>query len=151
MQTNNAYPEWWCETVTLYNKHIDKLTSIVTWYRTVLHNCFWANTDNRLTVGDVELKANDVICRIPENEKYLPKKKWIELSNDTMGEYFTLGTGDILIQGEVDDIIDEYRKGYRSTDLISKYKNFQGCININRWSDNTGVGRVNPHYLVSGT
>ena len=147
---NNAYPEWWDETVTLYNKYTDKVTNIVTWYRTVLTNCFWANTDNRITVGDVELQANDIICRIPKNEKYLPKTVWKDLPNDSMGEYFTLGNGDILIQGEVDDVIDEYQKGHHSTDLIAKYKELQGCIYIKRWSDNTGKGRVNPHYYITG-
>ena len=147
---NNAYPIWWDETVTLYNKYTDKVTNIVTWYRTVLTNCFWANTDNRITVGDVELQANDIICRIPKNEKYLPKKYWVNLPNDSMGECFTLGNGDILIQGEVDDIIDEYQKGHHSTDLIAKYKELQGCIYIKRWSDNTRQGRINPHYYITG-
>lgn len=151
MLMNDApYPIWWDSTVTLYNKNTDKITQIVTWYKTVITNCFWKNSNNRITVGEVELQSNDVICRVPQNEKYLSKSQWVELPNDEKGNYFTLGKGDILIQGEIEDIIDEQVKGHRSTDLIAKYKELQGCIYIKQFSDNTGIGRVNPHYFISG-
>ena len=148
--SRQGYPIWWDETVTLYNKYTDPITKIVTWYKTVLTDCFWKNSNNRITVGEVELQSNDIVCRIPQDENYKPKKDWIELPNDEMGGYFTLGKGDILIQGEVDDIINEQQKGHRSTDIISKYKELQGCIYIKNWSENTGKGRVNPHYFITG-
>ena len=145
-----GYPIWWDETVTLYNKYTDPLTNIVRWYRTVITDCFWKNSNNRITVGEVELQSNDVVCRIPQDDKYKSKAEWIKLPNDSMGNFFTLGKGDLLIQGEIDDIIDEQQKGHRSTDLISKYKELQGCIYVKQFSDNTGIGRVNPHYFISG-
>lgn len=145
-----GYPIWWDETVTLYNKHTDKVTQLVTWYRTVITDCFWKNSNNQITVGEVELQSNDVICRIPQRDIYLSKAQWIQLPNDEKGNCFTLGKGDILVQGEIDDIIDEQQKGHRATDLIAKYKELQGCIYVKQFSDNTGIGRVNPHYFISG-
>lgn len=146
-----GYPIWWDKTVTLYNRHTDPVTNIVRWYRTVISDCFWKNSNNRITVGEVELQSNDVVCRIPQDSNYKEKAEWIKLPNDVKEDFFTLGKGDILIQGEIDDIIDEQQKGHRSTDLIAKYKELQGCIYVKQFSDNTGIGRVNPHYFISGT
>ena len=67
-----------------------------------------------------------------------------------MQNYFTLGTGDIIVRDEVDDEIDEYTAGTRSTDLLKKYKSLQGCMEIRVWTNNTGGGRGNEHYFASG-
>lgn len=147
---NNNYPIWWDTTVTLYNKYTDPLTHVVSWFRHVLAGCFWDNTGSVVTVGNVQLQSNDVICRIPESKLYKPKKQWQELPNDALGNYFTISAGDILVKGEVDDIIDETARNHRATDLIAKYKDTQDCIVIKRSSDNTGAGRCMPHYYAVG-
>ena len=90
------------------------------------------------------------ICRIRKNDAFLEKHEWITKPNDEMSNYFTLAEGDIIVKGEVDDEIDEYTAGQRSTDLIAKYKKLQGCFEIKQWSNDTGGGRGNEHYFTSG-
>lgn len=145
------YPPWWETTVTIYNKFEDRLTHNVTWYRHVVKGTFWKNTRNKVTIGEVTIDANTVICRIRQDKKYLEPHEWIEIPNDEMEEYYTLGRGDIIVKGEVEDIVDENLKGHRSSDLLSKYKMLQGCMEIEDVSINTGTARNEPHYFVSGT
>ena len=58
--------------------------------------------------------------------------------------------GDIIIMSEVEDVIDEYVESKRSSDLVSKYKELGKCLTVDNWQNNTGIGRVCPHYFVSG-
>ena len=147
---SRQYPVWWDKTVTVYNRYEDPQTQVEHWHRVVVTNCFWKYVGDRVSIGEVVLETNKTICRIPEKENYLPRYKWVSTPNDQMENYFTLGKGDIIIAGEVDDIVDEYSAGHRSTDLISKYKDLQGCMVIDEVAENIGVGRNNPHYYVSG-
>lgn len=144
------YPKWWEDTITVYNKYTDPQTQVVSWYRRVLTNCFWKYEHQKLTVGETILETNRTICRIPQNEQFLERYQWEQLYNDVMAAYFTLSQGDIVVKGEVEDIIDEYSKGHRSTDLLTKYKALQGCIEIETVSINTKTGTNNKHYLISG-
>lgn len=143
------YPIWWEDTITLYNKYEDTQTNIITWYRTVLHNCFWKATGNKVSVGNVEIDTKNLLCRIPKDERYLRIPDWENLPNDRMSEYFTLKQGDIVVLGDIDDEINEYQKGYRATDFIDKYKNY-GCFQIQQIGINTGSGKNNEHYYISG-
>ena len=145
-----GYPVWWDSTVTIYNKYVDKQTDITTWYRTVVTDCFWKNVSDKLTIGQTVLETNNIICRIPKDERYLPKDKWILVPSDSKSSYFTLGVGDIIINGEVTDDINEYLSGHRSTDVIAKYKELQGCMEVTVASDNTGIGRCEEHYYAKG-
>lgn len=144
------YPIWWDSVLTLYNKYEDPQTQVVTWFRTVLENCFWKASGSKVTMNDITLDTEGVICRIPKNELFLEKYEWIDLPNDEMEEYFTLAPGDIIIKGVVTDTIDEYTKGQRSSDLINKYKDLRGCIQIEDVALNIGIGRNNEHYYVRG-
>lgn len=153
----NNYPIWWDTTITIYNRHENPETGVITWYRRTIPNCFWKYTGNKIAFANyysannaMVLETNDTICRIPESTKYLPNYSWINVPNDKKGNYFTLKLGDIIIKGEVDEEINEYQTGHRSTDLVAKYKNLQGCIEITKYSDNTGLGRANKHYYVKG-
>jgi hypothetical protein len=143
-------PIWWDTQLTIYNQYKDPLTSLVSWFRNVVSNCFWKYTGNQVTVGDVELKTNTTICRIPKDDRFKERYLWEALPNDQMSQYFTLSPGDIIVKGSVSDVIDEQLKGHRSTDLIAKYKRLQGCIEIQSWADNTGVGRNDKHYYITG-
>lgn len=143
-------PIWWDTQLTIYNQFKDPQTKVVQWYKTVVNNCFWKYTGNKVTVGQVELETNTTICRIPKDERFLERYVWEALPNDQMGAYFTLSPGDIIVKGNVEDEIDELVKGQRSTDLIAKYKRLQGCIVIQRFTDNTGIGRNDKHYYVVG-
>lgn len=147
---SNHYPKWWNTTLTIYNRYEDPQTQYVRWYRYVIKNCFWKYSGNKITIDKVVLDTNNIICRIRVNENFLEKYEWINIPNDEMHKYFTLGQGDIIIKGEVEDEIDEYYSGKRSSDLKKKYKALQGCMEIQEFSVNTGGGRGNEHYYVRG-
>ena len=146
----NNYPRWWNTTVTIYNRFEDPITNVVTWYRHVVHDCFWQQSGNKVTIDKTVLDTKNIICRIRISDKYLSKHLWQQVPNDKMSNYFTLGPGDIIIKDEVDDEVNEYQSNKRSTDLLKKYKALQGCMQIEEFSDNTGGGRGNEHYYVRG-
>ena len=142
------YPAWWNTTITVYNKYEDPATRRITWYRTVLHNCFWKYVGNRIVVGETALDTNNTLCRIPVNTAFLEKHEWNNTQDKS--KHFTFGAGDILVKGEVADEIDEYVSNCRSSDILTKYKKLQGCIVIEQCAVNTGLGRGAEHYLVKG-
>lgn len=146
----NDYPIWWDTDLTIYNKYTDPQTQITTWYKTVVTNCFWKPAGNKVSIGNTVLETDNIVCRIPESDRFLLKFEWVNTPNDLMSDYFTLGIGDIIVCGNVSDTIDEYSSGKRSTDLIAKYKDLQGCIEIQQVAINTGLGRCNPHYYIRG-
>ena len=146
----NNYPVWWDQTVTIYNKYLNPETRVITWYKSVVKNCFWKYTGNKITVNESTIETDNTICRIPKNYKYLDRHEWEILPEESRKEHFCLGTGDIIVKGEVEDIIDDYVAGSRSSDLLTKYRKLQGCMLIERCSVNTGLGRGNEHYYVKG-
>jgi len=146
----NRYSSWWNTTVTIYNKYTDPQTQIVTWYRTVVNGTFWKYTGNKVVIDKAILETKDIICRIRKDDRFLEKHEWIAVPNDQMSNYFTLSQGDIIVKGEVEDEINEYTSGSRSTDLKKKYKSLQGCMEIQEWANNTGGGRGQEHYYVKG-
>lgn len=142
------FPQWWDSTVTIYNKYTDPDTRIVTWYKTVLDNCFWRNVQDLNTSGNTSTDTFSLICRIPKNSKFKPSGEWLEDPNKN--SYFTLTQGDIAVVGNCPDIIDEYQSGQRSSDLISKYHKSDSCMEIKRVAYNTMSGMLNPHYCIRG-
>lgn len=146
----NDYPVWWDTTLTIYNKFEDAQTHVVRWYRTKVDGAFWKYVGDKVTVGKTVLETNNTICRIRKDSRFLPKHEWITKPNDKMNNFFTLGIGDIIVKGEVEDEIDEYVSGHRATDIEKKYKNLQGCIRVEEIAINTGPGRCNEHYYVKG-
>jgi hypothetical protein len=146
----NNYGPWWNETITIYNKYTDPVSKLITWHRHVVSGAFWKNIGNKIEINNVTIDTDAIICRIRIDEQFLPKHKWIALPNDEMDEYFTLGRGDIIVRDEVEDEIAEYTSGYKSTDLVKKYKDLQGCLTIDEVTINTDGGRGNEHYLVRG-
>lgn len=145
----NDYPMWWNTTITVYNKYQDPQTQIIRWYRTTLDNCFWQNRFQRMKVGGVEVETDAIICRVPESAAFKQKQVWNSTPSDLKSNYFTFAQGDIIVNGEVSDEIDEYRNGYRSSDLVEKYK-WQGCMIVDRLNINVGIGLGLPHYHVEG-
>lgn len=140
---------WWDKTLTIYNKFEDPQTDVVTWYKTVVTNCFWKDVRNKVTIGDVTIDANQIIARIPQNSKFMEKYDWNKVPNDQKSNYFTLAQGDMIVKGDIDDDIDDYVNGSRSTDILEKYK-YLGIMLIDRVSVNVGPGRTEPHYYVAG-
>lgn len=143
---------WWDKTVTIYNKVVDPATQRITWYKNTAENCFWKYVNNSYTIRGsmITLDTKDVICRIPKTDKFVDKKTWQELTDEERKNYFTLANGDIIILGEVEDVIDEYTAGQRSTDLITKYKEYDACIEIDTYVDNCQTGVNLDHYRVVG-
>ncbi|MBO6272803.1 hypothetical protein J6O48_08505 [bacterium] len=146
----NNYPSWWDTTITIYNRYEDKQTNLVTWFRHKVDGAFWKYTGDKVVINNTVLETKNIICRIRKDDAFLEKHEWIAIPNDQMSNYFTLSQGDIIVKGEVNDEIDEYVSGKRSTDLKKKYKDLQGCVEIQEWSNNTGGGRGNEHYFVKG-
>jgi hypothetical protein len=146
----NSYPMWWDTIITVYNKYNDPTTRKVTWCRSIVPNCFWKYTENKLVVGETTIETSVILCRVPISKQFLEKYKWDELSETEKENYFTFGLGDIIVKGQVADEIDEYTSGSRSSDVLNKYKNLQGCAVVQQCSINAGVGRGNEHYLVKG-
>lgn len=144
------YPIWWDTQLTIYNKYEDPQTQVITWYKYTVTDCFWKYVGDKIDINGVTLETNNTICRIPKNSAFLEKHQWVAQPNDTMSNYFTLSPGDIIVKGVVDDVIDEYRSGSRSSDLLKKYKALQGCITIEEVGINVGKGRNNEHYFVKG-
>lgn len=144
------YPEWWDSTITIYNKYEDKQTNVIKWYKTVLSKCFWKYEGEKVIVGNTVLETNGVTCRIPKSTKFKEHFEWEKLPNDEMENYFTISVGDIIVKGDVDDEISEYTKGQHSTDLITKYKDNQGCFVVESLLINVGPGRCNEHYHIKG-
>jgi len=145
-----GFPIWWDTTVTIYNKYTDPTTDVTTWYRSVVTDCFWSLQGTKVSIGEVVLDSKSALCRIPKDAKFLEKKDWTALPADQKSDHFTLGQSDIIVRGEVSDVINEYQSGHRSTDLLSKYRDYQSCLEITEYSINTGVGRNNEHYLARG-
>lgn len=146
----NIYPQWWDTSVTIYNRYEDKQTNVVTWYKHTVDGAFWQYIKDKIIVGDTTLETNKIKCRIRKNDLYMDREQWEQLPNDIKAGYFTLGQGDIIIKGNVDDEIDEYQEGHRSTDVIAKYKRLNGCMEIDLAQNNTGGGRGQEHYLAEG-
>ena len=147
---NEAYPEWWETTVTIYNKFTDPTTQVVRWFKTVIEGTFWKYVGEKVTVGKTVLETNTIICRIRKDDRFLPKYEWVAMPNDKMKNYFTIGKGDLIIKGEVEDEINEYQQGHRSNDILAKYKELQGCMSVEEVAINVGEGRCNEHYLAKG-
>ncbi len=147
---NSNFPAWWETTITVYNKFTDPQTKVVRWYKTVITGAFWKDIHEKVKIGQTVLETNSIICRIRKDDRFLEKYLWVQKPNDEMANYFTLGKGDIIIRGEVEDTIDEYQSGRRSTDLIAKYKELQGCMSVEESTINVGAGRCNEHYLARG-
>lgn len=147
---STSYPPWWNTTITLYNHYVDKTTQLTTWYRTVIENCFFQNQYEVTVGGETIGRTNSTIIRIPQNYIYKDYAEWSTGGKDNMPKFFTLRQGDIIIRGEVDDIIDETKKGMFSTDIVAKYKDLGLCTQIEAYQNNTGGGRGTPHYKVIG-
>ena len=146
----NNYPSWWNTTITIYNRFEDPQTNLVTWHRHVVEGAFWKYAGNKIVVGNTVLETKDIICRIRKDDRFLEPYQWRAIPNDQMDNFFTLNSGDIIVKGIATDVINEYTAGTRSSDLKKKYKNGQGCLEIQTWSNNTGGGRGNEHYYVKG-
>lgn len=136
-------PKHWNKVVTIYNKYEDG-DGLLHYYRRVLNNCFWKETNNKVTVSNVTLQSNNHIIRIPQSKDYMSPLEWQGLADKSNA--FTLQTGDIVIKGDVSFEINELEDGHRLNDFLAQYK--QGIATIVSINDNTDL--PNAHYFVKG-
>ena len=146
----SKYPDWWDQTITLYNRYEDTSTRIISWQRTVLTGCFWKFAGEKVAIGSTVLEADTIVCRIPKNPLFVEKFEWNNMTAEERAKYFTVGTGDIIVRGEVFDEVNEYISGSRSTDLMTKYRDLQGCMKVDKCTIAVGTGRGMEHYHVRG-
>ena len=148
----NHYSSWWDDTVTIFNKVVDKANNgQIKWYRYVIHDCFYSHTLDRVMIGHTAVASNISTCRIRVTDAFVEPSVWMKLQDDERANHFTLRMGDIIVAGEVDFEIDEYVKGQRSSDLVQEYSEWPGCFTIETVNINVGGGRGNEHYHVKGT
>lgn len=138
-------PKYWDKTITIYNRYEDTITGQITWYRHTLSNCFVKRTNINVQIGNEHIQTDDNIVRIPYQANYLSPYDWAASADKSA--VITLQTGDIIIAGSVDDVINEYISGQRSTDVIAKYKAL-GVFKIKSVNENTSL--PNRHYYVRG-
>lgn len=146
----NNFPIWWDTTVTIYSKCVDTATSIITWHKSTVPNCFWKLVGNKASVGNVIVDTESITCRIPKQPNFIEPVEWVSSNSENLNGMFTLQPGDIIIKGDCDFEINEYKSGQRSTDLIAKYRKVQGCMEIKDVAIDTMTGMMNPHYKVRG-
>lgn len=146
----SIYPIWWDRTITVYNRYEDPTTQVVRWDRHIITNCFVKTSATLIAGGQITYNTSSNIVRIPQQNNYKPYDEWLLIPNVEQVNYLTLHQGDMIILREVDDVIDEYTKGKRSTDLMSTYKQQNLCLTVDSFQDNTGNGRCCPHYFISG-
>lgn len=99
------------------------------------------------TIG-VLTENKTIICRIPQDKRYLDKRAWNDL--ETKEGRFTLANGDIIILGDVEEEIDDYTSGKRHTDLIAKYKVYDECLEVDTYVNNVQAGVDLNHYRIVG-
>lgn len=92
---------YWDATITLYQRQADE-NGAVSWKRSVFKNCFWQRKAIRDRTNGAEFGMLSAVCRMP-------------------APYPEVRIGDIIVCGSVEDEIDEYTSGRRSTDLLDKY------------------------------
>lgn len=146
---------WWDKTLTIYNRIVDPTTQRISWQRTVVRNCFWKEVNAVYNMGrygmsslGIRVETKDIVCRIPKDKRFVDKRAWKALADKT--GRFTLGNGDIIILGEVTDVIDEYTTGQRSTDLLAKYKEEDACLEVDTYVNNVQTGVGLEHYRIIG-
>lgn len=138
---------YWNKTITLYNRYADEQTGLIKWYRHILEGCFVKRTNNAVSVGGIQLRTDENIIRIPEQSNFLHPSQWNLLSDDKKLNHMTLQAGDLIFLGTVEEEIDEYTDGKRSSDLIAKYS-VLGSVYIKSVNINTEL--PNSHYYVRG-
>ena len=86
------------------------------------------------------VSADTHLVRIRASSRYKPPAEWRRLTSDQAADYFTLGKGDVIVKGEVDDSIPDNRS---ASGILSKYPD---AFEVAEAKDNSGPGRFSAHY-----
>ena len=120
---------YWTDTVTVFSKTTAE-NGRVNWISEVYSNCFWKSRALRERSGGAEFSLNGYVCRIP-------------------GIIDGVNIGDIIVYGAVNDAIDEYSTGKRSSDLIQKYTG--RCMTVSAVRFNKGPVPSLNHLYTEGS
>ena len=128
-------------TITLFNRYEVKTDNgiEIQWNKTVLENCFFSAVQSTI-LSDITLSPSfNYVCRIPESDKFLA---------DYSGQsgFFTLHPDDIIVRGEVSDVISD-TDGKRAADLLNRYNG--RAFTVKEVSINTILPCAR-HYRASG-
>lgn len=132
--------------ITLYNRYAGQDRNgrtTITWFRHVLSGCFWHETTTSVTVGDTELKAHEITCKIPQSDAYMPYDEWAAVGVDRAAN-FTLSADDIIALGNVPYVIGNQYTANEVREMCQR----SGVMLVTSESDNTG--RPLPHYSAKG-
>jgi len=138
---------FWNKTITLYNRHQDALTDEIAWHRHTIRNCFFKSARNNVRAGSTQTASNDNVARIPAQDNFVPANEWNALPVDKRGKYITLQVGDVIVLGDINEDIDEYANGKRSSDLIAKHE-LSGSMFVDSYNINDFLPGA--HYFVRG-
>ncbi len=121
------------DTITIYHQHRyldeENKRNVTEWIRTVHKNCYFGTHSAESLNGNVLSLANSYIARIPYN-----------------GAHFNIAAGDIVIKGEVMDIISD-TQGSRTSDLLNKHK--PDSFTVRAVVDNSKIPQA-AHYKLAG-
>ena len=92
---------YWNTEITLYSRSVSAKGE-VSWRASYHRKCFWQKKTMRERIDGAEFKPASIVCRIPQ-------------------PFPEVNVGDIIICGRVNDVINEYATGKRSTDILKKH------------------------------
>ncbi|MBU3107143.1 DUF6751 family protein [Clostridium gasigenes] len=128
--------------ITLYNKYYDRVNDIDRYQRFVIKGVNWQGkrnatiTDKGLLMADsvlIFLDVNDV-----EGKVYIGPKMFNRLSEEERPGYFTLGTKDKVVKGEVNFEITGLKPN-SIADLENNYDDVVSILGITPWNNHLEV------------
>lgn len=132
------------QSVTVYNYYKDPVTRNEYWYRSIIENVQWTQTQERtVTAAGVVNLANlmQLIFQLPTNKPYVAPIDYAKLPADIMPQYFTLdprsGTDLIVLTPITQEITTTY--------TIAKLKTDYGYVTI---SSNADYRHIDGHLEV---
>lgn len=146
------------EKITIYNKidNLDPVTNktFTMWISHVLHGCFWQKSMQTLQVGTIQITSDDYNVQVPYSTLYVPYEDYINLPYDEQLLKFTGNIGDLIVRGEVDDVIswvspDSSVQGLSVTKFKEKYKN--RILTVKAFINNASPSFPLRHYLFVGS
>lgn len=92
--------------ITIYNRYFDKTESLDKYQRTVIEKVNWSSKRKLVigkTVGDKGATVTKVTTIIIDKlDNYISPKQFKKLSDTDRVNYFTFGTGDKIVKGNIE-------------------------------------------------
>lgn len=124
--------------ITIYNMYYDKENDIDKYQRTVIRGVNWQGKRNA-TVSDKGLNRDDSILIFTDKlDNYVSPKRFAKLTEEERSKYFTFGTNDIIVKGNINFEIT----GVRPNSISDLEHNFDDVVNIlgvQEWSNHWEV------------